>query len=301
MTPDLVRPYLEQKAKYYEIIDYIDTLALPVEAKSNASLAKTLVSISSGFDGFVLEYMDDNNLNELCKNLDEVLDILVYDSRSSTEPVLILAGLYKGLEYLNKSIEDVKIVISDRVYLYLRLVDLFIAAGFKKFTVLKEGKILSPMEDDLGDKDRILAGAINPELTQGGIEEALEDADIFISIDEEDLSSHLLDKMNKPRLVFNLNKKIDPKNLDSIDGPLIISTDENKDICLSPDPLTPAIIHGLLIAQAKVFKTEMMLGVASLIGQKIDTKDLEDESYMLGLMDEDMYEEISSLIVKYAK
>ncbi|HER2529225.1 TPA: NADP-dependent malic enzyme [Streptococcus pyogenes] len=184
------------------------------------------------------------------------------------------AAIFNSLKLLQKSLDEVSIVVNGGGSAGLSITRKLLAAGATKVTVVDKFGIINEQEAaQLAPHHLDIAKVTNREFKSGTLEDALEGADIFIGVSAPGvLKAEWISKMAARPVIFAMANPIPEIYPDEAleAGAYIVGTDRSD----FPNQINnvlafPGIFRGALDARAKTITVEMQIaaakGIASLV------------------------------------
>ena len=178
--PEASKPVMEGKALLFKIFADIDVFDIEVDATDIDKFVETVKAIAPTFGGINLEDIKAPESFEIERRLVEELNIPVMHDDQHGTAIISSAALLNALEFANKKIENVKLVVSGAGSAALACANLYVLLGINPKNVImfdKDG-VLSSERNDLSDLQKKYAFA-KPNIS---LLEALEDADVFLGL-----------------------------------------------------------------------------------------------------------------------
>ena len=199
--PEASKPVMEGKALLFKIFADIDVFDIEVDATDIDKFVETVKAIAPTFGGINLEDIKAPESFEIERRLVEELNIPVMHDDQHGTAIISSAALLNALEFANKKIENVKLVVSGAGSAALACANLYVLLGVNpKYIIMfdKDG-VLSSDRTDLSDLQKKYAyGKSNIDL-----KEALIGADVFLGLSAGNIltADMLLGMANDP-IVF---------------------------------------------------------------------------------------------------
>jgi malate dehydrogenase (oxaloacetate-decarboxylating)(NADP+) len=153
--PEASKPVMEGKGLLFKIFADIDVFDIEVDAKGVEEFIDTVKKIAPTFGGINLEDIKAPEAFEIERRLVEELDIPVMHDDQHGTAIISSAALINALELAEKSIEDVRFVVSGAGSAAISCMNLYVALGAKLENIamfdvdglLHEGRTdLSPLQ-----------------------------------------------------------------------------------------------------------------------------------------------------------
>lgn len=198
------KPVMEGKGVLFKKFANIDVFDIEVDSHSTDQFIDTVASIATTFGGINLEDIGAPACFQIEEILQEKLDIPVFHDDQHGTAIIIAAGLINALEIQHKRIEDVKIVCLGAGAAGIASMDMLLNIGAKRENLRlldRKGVIHTDRTDLNRYKQRYAV-----ETEDRTLEDAMQDADVFIGVSGPDLLSadHLRSMADRP-VVFALS------------------------------------------------------------------------------------------------
>ena len=199
--PEASKPVMEGKALLFKIFADIDGIDIEVDTKDVDKFIETVKMIAPTFGGINLEDIKAPEAFEIERRLKEDLDIPVMHDDQHGTAIISAAALLNALEVADKKIEEVKIVTNGAGAAAISCTRLYKAFGAEQENIVvldSKGVIRKDRENLTLEKLEFATGR-----DIGSLEEAIEDADVFIGLSVADiLTAEMLISMAKKPIVF---------------------------------------------------------------------------------------------------
>ncbi|RAR71766.1 NADP-dependent malic enzyme [Flavobacterium aciduliphilum] len=199
--PEASKPVMEGKALLFKIFADIDVFDIEVDTKNIDAFIETVKNIAPTFGGINLEDIKAPESFEIERRLIEELDIPVMHDDQHGTAIISSAALLNALELAQKSIDNIKLVVSGAGSAALACANLYVALGVKLENILMFDfhGVLSAEREDLSTLQRKYARGIEG-MT---MKEALLGADVFLGLSAGNiLTPEMLMGMNENPIVF---------------------------------------------------------------------------------------------------
>jgi malate dehydrogenase (oxaloacetate-decarboxylating) len=201
--PEAGLPVMEGKAILFKRFANIDAFPLCLATQNSDEIVETVKRIAPGFGAIQLEDIAAPRCFEIEERLIRELDVPVMHDDQHGTAVVILAGLLNALRVVEKSLKEVKIVISGSGAAGLASGRLLWDAGARFMTMIDSQGILAMGRNGMNAYKDEFAQRINPENKQGTLTDAIQGADVFIGVSKANLvTSDMVRSMAKDPIIF---------------------------------------------------------------------------------------------------
>ncbi len=265
---DLTSPKL-RRASTQEEVDFI---------------VETIKAIAPAFGGINIEDISAPRCFEIEKRLIEELDIPVMHDDQHGTAIVVLAGLLNATKVVKKDSKKLRVVMSGAGAAGTAIAKLLVSAGIVDIILVDRTGIIYKGRKELNENKRELAEITNPRKIKGGLEEAMNGADVFIGVSGKGILKKEQVALMAPRgIVFamaNPEPEISPSEALS-GGAMVVATGRSDYPNQINNALVfPGIFRGALDKGVKRITEETKLraarGLAALIARPTATKIIPD-------------------------
>lgn len=271
---DASKPVMEGKAVLFKKFGGVDAFDVEINEKDPDKLIDIICSLEPTFGGINLEDIKAPECFYIEPKVQERMNIpIMHDDQHGTA-IIAGAGLVNALEFANKDISNIKVVVNGCGAAGFTCARLFIALGVKPRNVIcldKDGVIYKGRRDLQEDPNLYLHEVAHdgPERT---LADAMKGADVFAGLSVPNvLTPDMLLSMRKSPLIFALSNPIP-----EIDYQLAVRT--RSDVIMGtgrsdlPNQINnvcafPYIFRGALDCRAKKINEEMKMAATRAIAQ----------------------------------
>ena len=205
IAPEAAIAVMEGKSVIFEHFAGLSAIPMCVRTQSAEEVIKLAKQIEPSFGAIQLEDIKAPECFEIERTLKKELSIPVFHDDQHGTAVVTLAGLINSLPLVNKTKEDIKIVINGAGAAGLATAKLLDKYGFKNIVILDSRGILSSDRNDLNKYKIEALEFSNPENISGDLDLALQNADVFIGVSVRDLlTKKHIESMNSKPIIFAL-------------------------------------------------------------------------------------------------
>ncbi|TJZ45160.1 NADP-dependent malic enzyme [Streptomyces piniterrae] len=211
--PEASLPVMEGKAILFKQFGGVDAVPIALGTTDADEIVETVVRMAPSFGGVNLEDISAPRCFEIERKLQERLDIPVFHDDQHGTAVVTLAALRNAAKLTNRSLGQLRAVISGAGAAGVAIAKILIEAGIGDVAVCDRKGVVSTDRGDLTDVKREVAGFSNKAGLSGSLEDALAGADVFIGVSGGTVPEEAVAKMAKDSLIFamaNPNPEIHP-------------------------------------------------------------------------------------------
>ena len=291
-------PVMEGKALLYKYLGGIDGVPIMLDTKDPNKIIDTVLLLQPSFGGINLEDLSQPKCFRILDTLREKAEIPVWHDDQQGTATVTLAGLINALKVVGKKMNDVTIAFVGTGASNVACSRLIFGWGAdpgrcfmvdSKGILGKHRKDLEMRKAEYVDKWR-LCQTTNNEGREGGIPEAMKDADVVIALSRpgpDILLPEWVEKMAKDPIVFacaNPVPEIWPWDAKDA-GAAVVATGRSD----FPNQVNnslgfPGIFRGTLDVRARTITDEMCFAAAEAMANQIGDK--LDEEHILPTMDD---------------
>ena len=302
--PEAGMPVMEGKCALFKKFADVDAFPLCIKSKDVDEIVRTIYLLSGSFGGINLEDIAAPRCFEIEKKLKECCDIPIFHDDQHGTAVVVLAGVLNALRVVKKNINEVKIVVNGLGAAGTAISKMLIAAGAENMVLVDRRGIIDENDELLGEERQNLAKITNPENLQGGLDIAIQNADVFVGVSAPDiLSEEMVKTMNRDAIVFamaNPTPEIMPDKAKNA-GARVEGTGRSD----FPNQINnvlvfPGIFRGALDCGATSITEEMKLAAAYALANHIPENELNEENIIPSALDRSVAFEIAEAVKKSA-
>ena len=201
--PEASKPVMEGKGVLFKVFADIDVFDIEVDAADVDQFVATVKAIAPTFGGINLEDIKAPEAFEIERRLKEELDIpLMHDDQHGTA-IISAAALLNALKLADKSIEDIRVVVSGAGAAAMSCLDIYEQLGMKRANAAvfdSRGHIHAGREGLDESKQKYATTTKYADLA-----EAMKDADVFLGLSKGGLvNADMVKSMADNPIVFAL-------------------------------------------------------------------------------------------------
>lgn len=268
LGPLASKPVMEGKALLFKRFANIDSIDIEVTHKTTAEFIDTVANIADTFGGINLEDIKAPECFEIEQALIKRCNIPVFHDDQHGTAIVTAAGMLNALEVQGKEIGDAIVVCLGAGAAATACMELLVKCGAKRehIYMLDRKGVIHTRREDLTYHKKLFANNTDKRT----LEEALENADVFVGVSGPDLLPPSALKLMAPNpIVFacsNPDPEIKPELAHSVRDDLIMATGRsdypnqvNNVLCF------PFIFRGALDVRASQINDEMKIAAVDAI------------------------------------
>ena len=299
--PAAALPVMEGKAVLFKRFADIDAWPVCLDTQNVDEIVRTVQLIAPVYGGINLEDISAPRCFEVEARLRELLDIPVFHDDQHGTAIVVLAALRNSLKLVNKSIGEVKIVMSGAGAAGTAIARLLVLSGVTNIVAFdKDGVICksSPGEDDMR---RWFIDHSNRDNFQGDIHQAMAGADVFIGVSAPDVISEAdVASMAPGSIVFalaNPNPEIDPAIARKY--ATVVATGRSDQPNQINNVLAfPGIFRGLLDAGVSKIEDQLLVAAAEAIADCVSSSQLNASFIVPSVFDPQVVAKVAAAVKK---
>jgi len=281
--PEAAMPVMEGKAMLFKQLAGVDAFPICLATKDTEEIIRTIKQLSPTFGGINLEDISSPRCFEIERRLNEELDIPVFHDDQHGTAVVVLAGLINAIKVVNKSMDQVRVVVTGIGAAGVSIVKMLLAAGVRNLVAVDHMGALSRKQQYDNPMWTWVSQNTNEECAEGTLSDVIPGADVFIGVSRQGvLKIEDLKTMAKDPIVFamaNPEPEIDPEVAEPYVRVMATGRSDfpnqiNNVLCF------PGIFRGALECRASVINEEMKLAAAWAIASVVSEDEL-NEQYII--------------------
>ena len=267
------KPVMEGKGLLFKAFADIDVFDIEVDRTDVDGFVEAVKAIAPTFGGINLEDIGAPECFEIERRLVEELDIPVMHDDQHGTAIISGAALLNGLEVVEKTIEEVSVVI-----LGAGASAISCARHYRRLGVRPENMTMVDSKGIVTSK-RMEDGELNEyksefarDVPEGGIREALDGADVFLGLSKGGLvTPDMIKNMREKPLIFalaNPDPEITPEQVSTVRDDAIVATGRSD----YPNQINnvlgfPYIFRGALDVRAREITEGMKMAATKALAQ----------------------------------
>jgi malate dehydrogenase (oxaloacetate-decarboxylating) len=279
--PEAAMPVMEGKAMLFKEFGGVDAFPICLNTKHPEEIISAVKWIAPGFGGINLEDISAPRCFEIEERLKKELDIPVFHDDQHGTAVVVLAGLINALKFVDKRLEDIRVVVSGLGAAGVASIQLLLSSGVKQIIGCdRSGILYSGRKENMNPVKERIAEQTNSEKIKGSISKAMKGADVFIGLSQPGVvQKRDVKRMAKDPILFamaNPVPEIMPEEVGRYAGVMATGRSDypnqiNNVLCF------PGLFRGVLDCHAREINQEMLLAGANAIASVITEEELRDD------------------------
>jgi malate dehydrogenase (oxaloacetate-decarboxylating) len=303
--PEASLPVMEGKAVLFKKFAGIDAFPLCVGSKDVDQIVDFVKLLEPTFAGINLEDIAAPECFEIENRLKEETDMAIFHDDQHGTAIVVLAGIINSLKFVDKNLDDSKIVISGAGAAATSVTKLLLKAGAdpKNVFICDRKGVIYQGRDNMNQAKKDLASLTNTKKVSGKLEEVMVDSDIFIGLSVGDVvEKEMVESMNIDPIIFalaNPTPEIDPK-LAAEAGAKIIATGRSD----YPNQINnvlafPGVFRGALDVRTREINEQMKIAAAKAIAGLV-SDEIREDNIIPDPFDDRVAPEVAASVAKTA-
>lgn len=276
-------PVMEGKALLFKEYAGINAFPITVQTQNSFEIINLVKNIAPVFAGINLEDISAPRCFEIEEALQDIGIPVFHDDQHGTA-IVLLAALINSAKLAGKDMRSLRVVINGAGAAGTAIAQLLLCVGHdpkvcepvREIIVCDSVGIITKTRSDIQNSPwkMRLANITNRNDISGGLEEALENADVFIGVSTGNvLDSNLIKKMAKKPIIFamaNPTPEISPK--DAKKGGAFIAGTGRSDLPNQVNNVLafPGVFLGAIRSRAKSISNGMKIGAAFALASCVE-------------------------------
>lgn len=302
--PEAALPVMEGKAILFKEFGGVDAYPICLATQDVEEIIKTIKLISVGFGGINLEDISAPRCFEIEERLKKELDIPVMHDDQHGTAIVVLAALINAFKVVKKNEASAKIVINGAGSAAMAITNLLISYGVlgKNIIMVDSHGIIYEGRSGLNPYKEKISSLTNPEKIQGGLENALVGADVFIGVSAANvLKPEWIKKMANNPIVFamaNPSPEISFESAHKTKIKVFGTGRSDYPNQINNVLVFPGIFRGALDARAKAITEKMKIASALAIAKLVSKKELSPNYIIPNPFDKRVAKAVASAVKK---
>ncbi|GAB6087602.1 NADP-dependent malic enzyme [Alkaliphilus crotonatoxidans] len=302
--PEAGLPVIEGKALLLKTFGNVDAIPICLDTTDPEEIIKTIKTIAPGFGGIHLEDIKAPECFYIEERLKNILNIPVYHDDQHGTAIAVMAGLYNALTLVNKSIEEIKILINGAGASGIAVAKLLIKAGAKNIVLCDVAGALVEGDSSLNEYQQQIARVTNRFHERGPLKEVIKNKDVFIGLSVGNvLTKEMVSTMNSKSIIFalaNPQPEIAPQEARAGGGRIIATGRSDYPNQINNVLVFPGIFKGALKSRAREISEGMKLAAARAIAQLVSKEELTEDYIVPNVFDPRVSDAVAEAVMKRA-
>ncbi len=303
--PEAGMPVMEGKCALFKEFGDVDAFPICVRSKDVDEIVKTIYLISGSFGGINLEDIAAPRCFEIERKLKGICDIPIFHDDQHGTAVIVAAGLINALKIVNKTMEDIKIVINGAGSAGIAIAKHLLNMGAKNIILCDINGIICEGDENLSSEMAYMSTITNREKSRGTLSDAMKGADVLIGVSAPGVvSQEMVKSMAEKPIIFamaNPTPEIMP-DLAKEAGAAVVGTGRSD----FPNQINnvlafPGIFRGALDCRAKEINEEMKVAASKAIAGLVEDDKLSPEYILPNALDKRIGKAVAEAVIDAAR
>ena len=295
-------PVMEGKSALFREFGGLNSIPLVIDTSNVDEIVETMVRLRPSFGAVNLEDVLAPRCFELEQKLIEALDCPVMHDDQHGTAVVVLAALTNAARLTNREFADTRVVIAGAGAAGIAVTDILLEAGVEDIILTDSQGTIHRDRDDLNAVKARVAQKTNRENLIGGVNEALDGADVFIGVSSSQVPEEAVSKMADNAIVFALSNP-DPEIAPDVAArhATVVATGRSD----FPNQINnvlafPGIFRGALDSGARKITPAMKVAAATAIADVVG-EDLSPEYIVPSPLDDRVAAGVAQAVMRAAR
>lgn len=207
--PEAGMPVMEGKSAIFKEFAGVDAFPLCINTKEVDEIVNFCKLIEPSFGGINLEDISAPRCFEIVERLEKELSIPVFHDDQDGTAVVVLAGLINATKVIKKDLKKLKIVVNGSGAAGFAISKLLLSYRVGDILMLDSKGLIFAGRENLNKYKQEIVKKINKKKKQGGLADALIEADIFVGVSKGGLlTKEMIKTMNFNPIIFAMANPI---------------------------------------------------------------------------------------------
>lgn len=296
---------MEGKAVLFKTFAGVDAFPICLETNSANEVVETVKRLVPMFAGINLEDIAAPDCFEIEEKLKREINIPVFHDDQHGTAIVTAAGLINALKVINKTIEEIKIVINGAGSAGIAIAKFLLSFGVKDVILCdSKGAIFEGRKVRMNPVKDQLATLTNLKRIDGSLQDVIKGCDVFIGVSAGGvLTKEMVKTMNKDPIIFamaNPDPEIIPDEAKKA-GAKVVGTGRSDFPNQVNNVLAfPGIFRGAIDVLASDINEEMKIAAAYAIANLISPSDLSADYVIPSPFDKRVAPAVAAAVAKAA-
>jgi malate dehydrogenase (oxaloacetate-decarboxylating) len=297
--PEAALPVMEGKAMLFREFGGLNAFPVCLATQDVDEIVETVKRIAPVFGGVNLEDISAPRCFEVEQRLRQELSIPVFHDDQHGTAIVVLAALFNAVKLVNKSLEDLKIVINGAGAAGVAIAQLLRKAGAQYIMLCDTKGIISRDRTDLNSQK--LEFAVNQ---SGTLADAMQGSDVFLGVSAPGVvTPEMVKSMAPDPIVFAMANPIPEIQPELVHDMVAVMATGRSDY---PNQINnvlafPGIFKGALHCHAQAITTTMHLQAAHAIAALVPSAELNRENIIPSVFDERVAPAVAAAVEQAAR
>lgn len=264
--PEASMPVMEGKCVLLKKFADVDAVPVTLDTQDEDEIITAVKAIAPTYGGINLEDIAAPKCFKIEKTLKRELSIPVMHDDQHGTAIVTLAGMINATKVTGRNLNDLKIVINGSGAAGVAIVKLLQHVGVRDIIMCDSRGIIYKGRKELNPVKKEMAKITNRKRLNGSLEDALEDADVFIGVSVPGvLKKRMIRRMTKNPIIFamaNPIPEIMPAEAHEAGASIVATGRSDFPNQINNVLAFPGLFRGALNARTSDFTYEMYVAAA---------------------------------------
>src|SRR6476469_2244527 len=298
-------PIAEGKSVIFKTFAGIDAFPICVNSNRPEDIIDVGLAIAPTFGAICIDDVSAPRAFTVADHLEKAADIPVFSNQHHGTAILVLGGLLNALKVVKKQISDVSVVISGAGVAGIGVARLLTRAGVKQIVVCdRAGAIHTYRSERMNWAKSYVAKETNLNRRQGGLDEMLRGADVFIGLSTGNIVTPEMVRSMAPDPIVFAPAVPEPEIAPVLAreaGARVVATGRSDfpntmDISL----VFPGVFRGLLDSRARDMRLRTLIYAAQALADMVPDSELHADRIIPDIFDFRVAPAIAAAVVRAA-
>ena len=303
--PEAGMPVMEGKCVLFKAFGGVDAFPLCVRSKDVDEIVDTVALLAGSFGGVNLEDISAPRCFQIERKLKERCDIPIFHDDQHGTAIVVAAGVVNALKVVNKSIDQVRIVISGAGAAGNSVTRLLMSLGAKHLAMCDSRGALYEGRANMDPFKQEIAAITNRDKVAGSLGDLLKGADVFIGVSAPNIvSREMVASMNKDAIVLAMANPVPEVHPDVAReaGARVIGTGRSDFPNQVNNVLAfPGVFRGALDVRASDINEEMKAAASRAIAGLVSAEELNEEYIIPSATDPRVRDAVAAAVADAAR
>jgi malate dehydrogenase (oxaloacetate-decarboxylating) len=302
--PEAALPVMEGKAMLFKEFAGVNAWPLCLATKDPDEIVDTVTAIAPVFGGINLEDISAPRCFEIERRLDDALDIPVFHDDQHGTAIVVLAALLNALRVVNKTLEEVRVVVTGIGAAGVATTDILLAAGVRDLVGCDRSGCVYIGRPGLDGVKAAYAERTNPRGVRSTADDALAGADVFIGLSGPGaVSAAGIRSMAPNPIVFAMANPTPEVLPEELEGTAAVIATGRSDY---PNQINnvlafPGVFRGALDVRASSITSEMQFAAAEAIASVVQPTELDPDYIIPSVFNPQVVSSVAAATVEAAE
>jgi malate dehydrogenase (oxaloacetate-decarboxylating) len=298
-------PIAEGKSVIFKTFAGIDAFPICVASNDPIDIVNVGLAISPTFGAICIDDISAPRSFTVADHLEKAADIPTFSNQHHGTAILVLGGLLNALKVVKKQISDISVVISGAGVAGIGVARLLTRAGVKQIVVCdRAGAIHTYRSERMNWAKSYVAKETNLGRRQGGLDEMLRGADVFIGLSTGNIvTPDMIRTMAPDPIVFALavpEPEIAPVLAREAGARVVATGRSDFPNTMDVSLVFPGVFRGLLDARARDIRLRTLIYAAHALADMVPDSELHADRIIPDIFDFRVAPAIAAAVVRAA-